>query len=157
MHATLKVENFGCLGKEGSDLTDRVAASIVGGTDGSSLARKGICKEGFFQIIFATTAVAISRQVHVYKLTLRDSQAVRGREQEAGGLRTTTWGWKVDEEYLVGWIIPVAKIKKCGQNKSANGEKRVIRDPRTNARMGRVDRNWTKTGGRLFSHGRGFC
>ena len=26
-----------------------------------------------------------------------------------------------------------------------------------NARMGRVERNWTKSGGRLFSHGRGFC
>ena len=27
----------------------------------------------------------------------------------------------------------------------------------TNARMDMVDRNWTKSGGRLFSHGRGFC
>ena len=29
--------------------------------------------------------------------------------------------------------------------------------PRTNARMGGVDRNWTKYGGRLSSHGREFC
>ena len=39
--ATLAVESFGRLGKEGSDLIDQVAASMVGGTDGSSLARKG--------------------------------------------------------------------------------------------------------------------
>eukprot|EP00904_Undaria_pinnatifida_P006903 jgi/Undpi1/3342/HiC_scaffold_15.g06715.m1 len=34
--ATLAVESFGRLGKEGSDLIDQVAASIVGGTDASS-------------------------------------------------------------------------------------------------------------------------
>ena len=43
--ATLAVESFGRLGKEGSDLIDQVTASMVGGTDGSSLARKGVCKE----------------------------------------------------------------------------------------------------------------
>ena len=53
--ATLAVESFGRLGKEGSDLIDQVAASIVGGTDASSLARKGVCKERLFQIISATT------------------------------------------------------------------------------------------------------
>ena len=53
--ATLVVESFGRLGKEGSDLIDQVAASIVGGTDASSLARKGVCKERLFQIISATT------------------------------------------------------------------------------------------------------
>ena len=30
------------------------------------------------------------------------------------------------------------------------------RSPRTNARMGRVDRNWTKSGGRLSPMARGF-
>ena len=46
---------FGCLGKEGGDLIDQVAASIVGGTDALSLARKGVCKERLFQIISVTT------------------------------------------------------------------------------------------------------
>ena len=32
---------------------------------------------------------------------------------------------------------------------------RITIPPRTNARMGRVDRNWAKSGGRLFSYGRG--
>ena len=40
--ATLAVESFGRLGEEGSDLMNRVAANIVGGTDASSLARKGV-------------------------------------------------------------------------------------------------------------------
>ena len=96
--ATLAVESFGRLGKEGSDLIDQVAASIVGGTDGSSLARKGVCKERLFQIISVTTQVAISRRVHRYKLALRGRQAARGREEEAGGMRPMTWGWNVDEE-----------------------------------------------------------
>ena len=59
--ATLTVESFGRFGKEGRDLIDQVAASIVGGTDGSSLARKGVCKERLVQIISVTTQVAISR------------------------------------------------------------------------------------------------
>ena len=59
--ANLAVESFGRLGKEGNDLIDQVAASMVGGTDGSSLARKGVCKERLLQIISATTQVAISR------------------------------------------------------------------------------------------------
>ena len=41
--AALAVESFGRLGKEVSDLIDQVAASMAGGTDGSSLARKGVC------------------------------------------------------------------------------------------------------------------
>ena len=57
--ATHAVESFGRLGKEGSDLIDQMAASIVGGTDGSSLATKGICKERLFQIISVTTQVAL--------------------------------------------------------------------------------------------------
>ena len=53
--ATLAVESFGRLGKECSDLIDQVAASIVGGTDASSLSRKGVCKERLFQFIPVTT------------------------------------------------------------------------------------------------------
>ena len=36
---TLAVESFGRLGKEGSELIDQLAASIVGGPDGGSLSR----------------------------------------------------------------------------------------------------------------------
>ena len=90
--ATLAVESFGRLGKEGSELIDQVAASIVGGTDASSLARKGVCKERLFQIISVTTQVAISRRDHRYRLSLRKNrQAARGREEEAGGLRPLAW------------------------------------------------------------------
>ena len=33
-----------------------------------------------------------------YKLALRDHQAARGREEEAGGMRPMTWGRNFDEE-----------------------------------------------------------
>ena len=88
--ATLAVESFGRLGKESSDLIDQVAATVVGGTDGSSLAPKGVYKKRLFQIISVTTQVAISRRVHRYKLALRDRQAARGREERAGGMRPMT-------------------------------------------------------------------
>ena len=90
---TLAVESFGRLGMEGSELIDQLAASIVGGTDGGSLSRKGVCKEHLFQIISVTTQVAISRRVHRYKLALRDRQATRGRRKEDGGLLPMAWGW----------------------------------------------------------------
>ena len=77
--ATLVVENFGRLGKEGSNLIDQAAASTVGGTDGTSLARKGVCLERLLQIISVTTQVTFSRRVHRCKLALRDRQAARGR------------------------------------------------------------------------------
>ena len=96
--ATLAVESFGRLGKEGSDLIDQAAASIVGGTDASSLAQQGVSKERVFQIISVTTPVAISRMVHRYRLSLRDRQAAKGREEEAGGLRQLAWGGNVDED-----------------------------------------------------------
>ena len=96
--ATLAVESFGRLGKKGSDLIDQVVASIVGGTDASSRARKGVCKERLFQIISVTTQVAISRRVHRYRLALRDRQASRGREEEAGGLRPLALGGNIDED-----------------------------------------------------------
>ena len=70
--ATLAVESFGRLGEECSGLIDQVAASMVGGTDGSSLAMKGVCKERLPPIISVTTQVAISRGAQRYKLALRD-------------------------------------------------------------------------------------
>eukprot|EP00904_Undaria_pinnatifida_P006554 jgi/Undpi1/3028/HiC_scaffold_14.g06405.m1 len=96
--ATLAVESFGRLGKEGSDLIDQVAASIVVGSDASSLARKGVCKERLSQIISVTTQVTILRRVHRYRLSLRDRQAARGSEEESGGLRPLAWGGNVDED-----------------------------------------------------------
>ena len=69
---TLVVESFGHLGKEDSYLINHVAASIVGGTDGTSLARKSVGKKRFLQKISVTTQVAISRRVNRYKLALRD-------------------------------------------------------------------------------------
>ena len=39
-------------------------SSIVGGTAGSLLARKGVCKEDLVQIISVTDQVAISCRVH---------------------------------------------------------------------------------------------
>ena len=95
---TLVVNSFGRLGKEGSDLIDQMAASIVGATDGLSLARKGVCKERLFQTISVTTQVAISRRVHRYQLALRDRQATRGRQEVNGVPLPMTWGWSIDEE-----------------------------------------------------------
>ena len=89
---------FGRLGNEGSDLIDQIPASIVGETDGSSLARKGVCKEHLFQIISVTTQVTISRRVHRYQLALRDRQATRGRREITGIPLPMTWGWSIVEE-----------------------------------------------------------
>ena len=69
----------------------------IGGTDASSLARKGVRQERLFQIISVTTQVAISRIVHRYRLSLKDRQASRGREEESGGLRLLAWGGNVDK------------------------------------------------------------
>ena len=96
--AVLVVESFGRLGKGGSDLFDQMAAGIVRGTGGSSLARKGVCKERLVQIISVTTQVAISRRVHRYQLALWDRQVTRGRREVNGVPLPMTWGWSVDEE-----------------------------------------------------------
>ena len=79
---TLAVESFGRLGKDDIELVDQLAASIVEGTEGGSLSRKGVCKEHLFQIISVTAQVTISRGVHRYELALRDRQAARGRREE---------------------------------------------------------------------------
>ena len=54
-----------------------------------------------------TTQVASSRLVHRYKLALRGRPAARGRGEEAGGMRPMTWGWNVDEEYGIGYIVRI--------------------------------------------------
>ena len=84
--------------KAATQSIDQAAAiTIVGGTDGSSLARKGVCKEHILQMISVTTQVAISR--HRHQLAIRGRQAARGRREDTGGvLMPMAWGWNVDEE-----------------------------------------------------------
>ena len=72
--ATLAVESVGRLGVEGSNFIDQLAASVVGGRDGGSMARKGVVKKRLLQMISVTTQVAISRRVARFKLQLRDRQ-----------------------------------------------------------------------------------
>ena len=91
-------KSFGRLGKEGSDLIDQMAAHVVGGTDGSSLVRKGVCKERLFQIISLTTQVAISRRIRRYHLALGDRQATRGTQEVNGVPLPVTWRWSIVEE-----------------------------------------------------------
>ena len=45
--ATLAMESFGRLGREGRDLFDQGAASIVGWTHGSSSTRRCVCKQRY--------------------------------------------------------------------------------------------------------------
>ena len=75
--ATLAVGSFGRLGVEGSNFIDKAAASVVGGRDGGSMARKGVVKERLPQIIPAITQAAISRRMPRLKLQLRDRQEAR--------------------------------------------------------------------------------
>ena len=46
---TLAVESFGRLGREGSEFIGQLATSVVGGSDGGAMAKKGICKERFYR------------------------------------------------------------------------------------------------------------
>ena len=63
--------SFGRLGVEGSNFIDQLAASVVGGRDGGSIARKGVVKERLLQILSVTTQVAISWRVARFTLQLR--------------------------------------------------------------------------------------
>ena len=57
--ANLAVENFGRLRVEGNVFIDQLAASVVGGRDGGSIATK--VKERLLQLVSMTTPVTISR------------------------------------------------------------------------------------------------
>ena len=57
--ATLAVESFGRLGEEGSNFIDQLAASVVGGRDGGSMARKGVVKERLLDFFSVTTQVTM--------------------------------------------------------------------------------------------------
>ena len=65
-------------------------------TDASSLARKGVCKERLYSKSSLSPLRSRFRAefIDIDKLSLRDRQAARGREGEAGELRTVTGvGW----------------------------------------------------------------
>ena len=80
-----------------------------------------MCKERLFQTISVTTQVAISRRVHRYRLSLRDRQAARGREEESGGLRPLAWGGNVEEDQ--GRLPAVTYQVYIGKGNSRQKEK----------------------------------
>ena len=86
------MESYGRLGVEGSYFIDQLAASVVGGRDGESMARKGLLKERLLQIVSVTTHVAISWRVSRFKLQLKDCQDAR-RSQGGGDDRPTPMVW----------------------------------------------------------------
>ena len=94
--STFGVESFGRLGAEGSDLIDQVTSSMVGGTDGSSLARKGVCKERLLQRMSVTTQLGIPAECN--DIDLRHRQTARGRREKSGLMMPMTWGYNIDEE-----------------------------------------------------------
>ena len=53
--AILEVESFERFGVEGSIYIDQLAASVVGGRDRESMARKGVVKKRLMQIVSVTT------------------------------------------------------------------------------------------------------
>ena len=95
---TFAEERFGRIGVEGSYFIDQLAANVVGGKDGGSMARKGVLKERLLQIVSVTTQVTTSRRVSRFKLQLRDRQDARS--QGGGNDRPTpiAWGWSKDAE-----------------------------------------------------------
>ena len=96
---TVAVESFGRLGVEGSYFIDQLAASVLGGRGGGSMAKKGVLKERLLQIVSATTQVAISKRVSRFKLHLRDRQdARRSQGGRDDGRTPMAWGWGMDAE-----------------------------------------------------------
>ena len=83
--ATITVDRFRRLGREGSEFIDQLATSVVAGRHGGAMAMKDICKENHLHIPSVTSQVAISRRVHPYKFALRDGQAARGNREDKGG------------------------------------------------------------------------
>lgn len=71
---------------------DRLAASVVEGTDGGFVSRKGVRKDGISMSSRQTPQVAISRRVNRSKLVLRDCQDNRERREENGELNPMASG-----------------------------------------------------------------
>ena len=106
---TVAVDRFERLGVEGSYyFIDQLAASVAGGRDGGSMARKGVLKERLLQIVSVTTQVAISRRVSRFKLQLRDRQDAT--RSEGGGDHRLTHGIGME----------------CGRTRSGNLKGMVI-------------------------------
>ena len=74
---TFAVESFGHLGVEGSYFVDQLAASVVGGRDVGSMARKGVLKERLLQIFSTTKQVSIEQRVPRFNLLPRYRQDAR--------------------------------------------------------------------------------
>ena len=96
---TFAVESFGRLGVQGSYSIDQLAASVVGGRNGGSIAKMGVLKERLLQIVSVTAQVAISRRVSRFQIQLGDRQEAR-RSQGGGDDRHTpmAWAWSMDAE-----------------------------------------------------------
>ena len=80
---TVAVDRFERLGVEGSYyFIDQLAASVVGGRDGESMARKGLLKERLLQIVSDHTGRHFAEGVSRFKLRFRDlarmQEGVRG-------------------------------------------------------------------------------
>ena len=80
--ATFAVESSGRLGVEGNNFVDQLAASVVGGRDGGSMARKGVVKERLLQTISVTTQVAISTRVRGLSSSLGTPRKLEGAAGE---------------------------------------------------------------------------
>ena len=96
--ATFAVDSFGRLGMEGSYFIDQLAATVVRGRDGGSMARRGMLKEGLLHVS-VNAQVVISRRVSRFKLQRRGRQDAR--RQGGGHDRPTpimAWGWSMDAE-----------------------------------------------------------
>ena len=98
---TLAVDSFGRLGEEGYKFIDELATHAAGVRDGGSMAKKGVFKERFLEIISVATQVAVSRRVQRYKLALRGHQEAEGSITASTSNISTpmVWGCSVDAQY----------------------------------------------------------
>lgn len=65
------VETCGRVTRKVSELIDQLALSVIGGNNGGSLAKRGICKGRLLQSISETSQVANPRRVYGYNLQSR--------------------------------------------------------------------------------------
>ena len=90
------VENFRGFRVKGGNFIDQLAASVVGGNNGGSMARKWVVMERLLQIVSVTKRVAISRRASRFKLQLRDRQEARRSRVRANDKSTPmAWGWSL--------------------------------------------------------------
>ena len=128
--ATLAVESFGRLGVEGSYYIDQLAATVVGGRDRRSMARKGVLKERLLQIVSVTTQVAISRRVSRFNLQLRDGQDARrgqGGGDDTPMIHAHPWrgvGVWTRSRALDGRVIRYVVRKKGGKRTASKADRR---------------------------------